>query len=949
MTQPPATGARLTIRGEDFLVKDVKPYKRYHLIKGEGISELVLGQEYIFDTQLDSFQILAPENTQLIADTEGGYRKTRLYLETQLRNAFTTSKQITIADKGALDLAAYQLTPTIKALNLPRARLLIADGVGLGKTIEVGILLAELMKRGRGKRVLVLALKSILAQFQQEIWNRFAIPLVRLDSYGVAQVQSKLPADKNPFEYYDKTIISIDTLKNGQFKHYIEKTKWDVIVIDECHTVANEGSQRGTLAKLLSRQCDSLIMTSATPHNGKRENFANLMTMLEPIAIPRSGEFTRETIDKYFVRRFKNDIEDEGVKSNFKDREVAAAYTPLHPAEENFLAWQQALKAKEIAANADGQLAFHRFFSIILFKAYLSSPAAAKETLERKLQKLNEETDNFARSEEGDDYESIFDELNEQTDELQEGLDLVEQVLQTKTDSKLNAFIKLLKDIGWKGKAKDERIVVFAERIATLSYLEEQLTEAFKLKTKAVQRFDGSLLDTQQQDVIEEFGTEDSPIRLFLTSDAGAQGVNLHYFCHRMVNYDLPWSIITLDQRNGRIDRYGQQETPIIHYLLAETDIPGLKSDLHILENIKTKEEEINKTLGAVGTVLDLYDEKKEQDRTSAAMIKGNENFLNELTSESDAEDPFAAMLAELEAGTPATERAEDFLDRDVSFYPNDFAYYKELLEFLQQEQAVNAAEIVIREDLIEVKTSDEMRYLLEGMPREAKPKKDELFQLSTDRQVVMKAIAKAREKKNTWARFQLLYDLHPLAKFWMTKLEARIEKGQALVAKVQQLPAGQRSFVFHGQVTNKQGNNVLSDFFVISQIESGQVVGNDSLEDYLAKYKLTEQLFTQQVTDSEMATLQKNMLDAILFAKATHMKSKQASLVGMMNHQRAEYQKDIDRWFNAGQDSLGFTGNAISDQSDQSIQSEKSTFYDNLTSLGNEPYLKVLAVFVSG
>jgi ERCC4-related helicase len=943
MTQPPATGARLTIRGEDFLVKDVKPYKQHHLIKGEGISELVLGQEYIFDTQLDTFQVLAPENTTLVADTEGGYRKTRLYLETQLRNAFTTSKQITIADRGALDLAAYQLTPTIKALDLPRARLLIADGVGLGKTIEVGILLAELMKRGRGKRVLVLALKSILAQFQQEIWNRFAIPLVRLDSYGVAQVQSKLPADKNPFEYFDKTIISIDTLKNGQFKHYIEKSKWDVIVIDECHTVANGGSQRGALAKLLSRQCDSLILTSATPHNGKRENFANLMTMLEPIAVPRSGEFTRETIDKYFVRRFKNDIEDEGVKSNFKERSVEPIRTALNPAEEEFLAWQQTLKAQEIAANADGKLAFHRFFSIILFKAYLSSPTAAKETLERKLDKLS-----GALEDEGN--ESIFDGLNDQHDQLQEGLNLVNLVLETKTDSKLNAFVNLLKNIGWKGRANDERIVVFAERIATLAYLEEQLTAAFKLKAKAVQRFDGSLLDTQQQDVIEEFGTEDSPIRLFLTSDAGAQGVNLHYFCHRMVNYDLPWSIITLDQRNGRIDRYGQQQTPIIHYLLAETNTTGLKSDLHILENIKTKEEEVEKTLGAVGTVLGLFETKAEENQTGIAMIQGDDSYLTDKaqSTQDDSADPFDALLAELEAGTPATERPEDYLDEDVSFYPNDFAYYKELLEFLQQENVVNTNEIVIREDLIEVKTSDEMRYLLEGMPREAKPKKDELFQLTTDKKVVMKAIAKAREKKDTWAQFQLLYDLHPLAKFWMTKLEARIEKGQALVAKVNQLPAGHRSFVFHGQVTNKQGNNVLSDFFVLTLGEDGRVVGDDSLEDYLAKYKMTERLFTQKVTASEIETLQKDMLDAIEFAKNVHMMSKQASLKRKMDYQREEYQKDIDRWFNAGQDSLGLTENDIPDQSDQSIQSEKSTFYDNLTSLGNQPYLKVLAVFLA-
>jgi SNF2 family DNA or RNA helicase len=503
------TGARVTTRGEDFLITDVNDnHDGTFIIDAEGISELVKGKSFKFDTNIDTdIELIDPSKTRLEPDTDYGYRKTKLFLETQLRHSTNYSNKITIAQKAAFDISDYQFDPTLKALKLPRPRVLIADGVGLGKTVEVGIFLSEMIKRGKGKRIMVLALKSILGQFQQEIWNRFAIPLVRLDSHGIAQIKTELPANKNPFEYYDKTIISIDTLKNNaKFRHYIEKSTWDIIVIDECHTVANASSQRGDLAQFLATRCESLVLTSATPYNGKKETFANLINMIEPTAIPKNGEYTKDDVEPYYVRRFKNNILDEKVRSNFKDREIIPIPAQLTDSEETLLEEQQkikynALQAIEIYENKNlfGETATKErrdfLFSIGLFKGYMSSPLAALNSLKRRIEKLENRTDKS-------------DAVEDNIDLLKDFCNQLESIINNGNDAKYNAFRDKLIELGWSGRKNDDRIVVFAERIDTISYLKEKLTKDFNIDSdsETIKTFHGGLTDIEQQALIEDFG-----------------------------------------------------------------------------------------------------------------------------------------------------------------------------------------------------------------------------------------------------------------------------------------------------------------------------------------------------------------------------------------------------------------------------------------------------------
>src|SRR5205085_1823250 len=156
-------------------------------------------------------------------------------------------------DRHLLNELEYQKRPAVKALQALQPRVLIADAVGLGKTLEVGLLLSELIRRGRGERILIVTPRHILEQFQHELWTRFAIPLVRLDSEGIQRVRRKIPANRNPFTVYRRAIISIDTLKNaGRYRHHLEGIHWDAVCIDECHNLVNRGTLNNQLARILA-------------------------------------------------------------------------------------------------------------------------------------------------------------------------------------------------------------------------------------------------------------------------------------------------------------------------------------------------------------------------------------------------------------------------------------------------------------------------------------------------------------------------------------------------------------------------------------------------------------------------------------------------------------------------------------------------------------------------
>jgi ERCC4-related helicase len=938
------TGQRVTTRGEDFLITNIITNSDgTHILQTEGISELVKGKRFTFDTKIDDdITPVDPVNTVFIADQDNGYRKTKLYIETHIRNSAIFSDKITVADKAAFNLSDYQLTPTLKALQLPKQRLLIADGVGLGKTIEVGIFLAEMLKRGKGKRIMVLALKSILGQFQQELWNRFAIPLVRLDSEGIARIKTQLPANKNPFDYYDKTIVSIDTLKNNaKFRHYIEKSHWDVIVIDECHTVANNSSQRGDLAQFLAGRCDSLILTSATPHNGKKESFANIINMIEPTAIPKNGNYAKADVEPYYVRRFKNDIDDATVRKNFQERKIVRLKTDLSSEELAFLSYQQGLKMKALSSlKEDGKAKDDFLFSVMIFKAFMSSPAAALQSIDNRLAKVKE----LATS--SDRYEDSIDILEEHQE-------LLTAILASNKDSKYAKLKATLEEMKWAGKKSHDRFVIFAERIATLKYLEENLKRDFDLADEVVQSFSGGDSDVEQQKIIENFSQGDSKVRILLCSDAGSQGVNLHYYCHQMVNYDIPWSLITLEQRNGRIDRYGQKETPNIYYLVANSDDENIKTDLHIINKLTEKEEEVYKTLGDAGSVMKLHDSHKEEEVVIFAIENKDENFIGDI-SKMD----FSSLFAESE-NTDATI-TEQPMEEVTTVYRNDFTYYSELFKHLDSAGLISSRDYSIdnEDEYLELLNTKELDVILYDLPPESKPKVSESFRLTLDKDKVQKAIDEARKEKGVWAAFQILYDLHPTIKYYMTKLEASVPKDQALAAKLSgKFEKGTAWYILHGQVSNNLGQPVISDFFAVGH-DGKKVIECISIADFVERFELNKDLYTENISGAELTELSSRLTEVIDFAQDDWMMAEQKRLGNVMLDKSVAYENHLSNWKSASLKNLElnfedatetiFTKTKKERQLEEihNIADGSSQFMKDMLALDQEAYIKVMAVF---
>ena len=661
------------VRDEDWLVTQVSTTSDGMLVTVQGLSELVRDTTAQFSAGLDHIVPVDPRRTRVIADTSTRHRLSRLWLEATLRKTAlpATSTDLAVVSDVLADPLAYQLTAVRQALdpaNL-RPRILLADTVGLGKTLEIGMILAELVRRGRGDRILIVTPRHVLEQMQHEMWSRFALPFVRLDSVGIQRVRRSVPASRNPFSVFHRAIISIDTLKSDRYLNHLRKQRWDAVVIDESHNVTNKGTLNNRLADILARQTDALILASATPHNGNPKSFAELIRLLEPTAVRADGSLDEEAVRRLVIRRHRHSDEvRDVVGGRWKER-----LTPVNklvepsPAEDAVAGelsrtWLHRLDG----ASAPGgrRPTAHggdSLFAWTLAKSFLSSPAALIQTIDERLARRRSRAAAAGSTPEPSEQSQALTHLRELAVEAN-----------TTASGKYQALLTELRRIGI-GPRSTERVVVFAERIATLTWLAEHLREDLSLPADAVRVMHGSLSDVEQQEIVEQFRQAHTPVRVLVTGDVASEGVNLHAQCHELIHYDIPWSLIRIEQRNGRIDRYGQSVSPQITTLLLDPSDPRFSGDVRVLTRLMEKEDQAHRALGDAASLMGLYSGEKEEAAIREALAAGED--IDEVVPDADdalALDPMAALFARL-TGTAEARGGDDALaGADDSPAPGD-------------------------------------------------------------------------------------------------------------------------------------------------------------------------------------------------------------------------------------------------------------------------------------
>jgi superfamily II DNA or RNA helicase len=587
---------------------------------------------------------------------------------------------ITSADSRALQapfrsgitIEDYQLDPVVRALQMPRVNLLIADDVGLGKTIEAGLVVQELLLRHRARTVLVVCPASLTLKWQAEMADRFGLEFRIVDAEMLRELRRSRGLAANPFKSYPRLIVSIDWLKRPKAMRLLRDVlppdahayprRFDLLIVDEVHTCAPAGrgryardSQRTEAIRTISPHFEHRLFLSATPHNGYTESFTALLELLDPQRFARGVLPRPDSLARILVRRLKSELREElGTNPDGSQRFAERKIVPLevrYPEDEREahakLARYAELRSKHAGSKTARTAA--DFVTLLLKKRLFSSPAAFAHTLDVHLRTVAREAAAAAADEEA--LQEAFARLDEDVEDETDLVEATEDALAAaaRTGDALDAEeLELLRWLsGWANEAKgrpdakadrlldwleatcteiddsghrwwnDERVIVFTEYRDTQVWLEQLLTARGLGGDRLALLYGGMDADARER-IKGEFQhpPDRFPLRILLATDAASEGIDLQRYCHRMVHVEIPFSPTRLEQRNGRIDRHGQPAPEVLIYHFVgegwESKPAGsLEADLGFLSLVARKVDTIRDDLGTVGPVLAQEVERK--------------------------------------------------------------------------------------------------------------------------------------------------------------------------------------------------------------------------------------------------------------------------------------------------------------------------------------------------
>jgi superfamily II DNA or RNA helicase len=569
--------------------------------------------------------------------------------------------------RSGIEIEDYQLDPVVRAIQMPRVNLLIADDVGLGKTIEAGLVLQELIVRNRCRRVLIICPSALQIQWRDQMRDKFGLEFRIVDSELMKDLRRSRGIHINPWDHFPRLITSIDFLKRDRplrlFRELlpaegeaIYPRRFDLLIVDEAHNVAPSGSGKYAIDSMRTAAIRSLVphfehklFLTATPHNGYAESFTALLELLDNQRFARGVSPDRKQLQVAMVRRLKQEMVGWDGAPMFPVRRLESIGVDYQAAERQVhraLKEYTALRVKGAQDNVEKYAT--EFVLKLLKKRLFSSPQAFATTLakhidslknaqrrrarlssrpqegilRRQLEQIDEE---FADDEQ---FELVTEDSIESTTQLFRSLSPEEEALlaqmsqwaeqaSAQMDSKAKELLAWLdRYIHPDGEWSTERVIIFTEYRMTQKWLYELLASRGLAQDDRLMLLYGGMMSEDREAVKAAFQANPavSPVRILLATDAASEGLDLQNFCSRLIHYEIPWNPNRMEQRNGRIDRHGQRAEAVLIYHFVGQDYqaqagssvrPGdLEGDLEFLMRAALKVNSIREDLGKVGPVI---------------------------------------------------------------------------------------------------------------------------------------------------------------------------------------------------------------------------------------------------------------------------------------------------------------------------------------------------------